>query len=150
MTSHRCSPKDVTMHHPNAALAPFATLPSEALALLAPITTNEQLTAKLEAIESLMSTMGQDARHPLRPLFALLSDQVAAYENAHVVIPDSTPQHQLAYLIEAHSVTQSDVARATGIQKSNLSKLLDGTRTPSKKAAVALGAYFHVSPAVFL
>lgn len=138
------------MLHLTRALDALSALNAETLALLAPITAPDHLPPKLEAIERLMARMGQDAHHPLRPLFDLLSDQVAAYEDAHVVIPGSTPKRQLASLIQAHGVSQSDVARATGIQKSNLSKLLDGTRTPSKKAAVALGHYFHVSPAVFL
>lgn len=129
----------------------YAALDHSALSLLAPITSEEGYEAALEAVESLMERMGQDASHPLRPLFELLADHIEAYEDTDEnKLPEATGADCLAYLMETHSLNQTDLAAATGIPQSNISAVLRGAREISKGMAHKFAAHFGLPVAVFL
>ena len=83
-------------------------------------------------------------------LLELLSTLVVDYESRIYPEPDVSPGEMLAHLIEARGVTKAETARATGIPRGTLTSAIGGSRGISKASAVALAAYFHVSPAVFL
>lgn len=80
----------------------------------------------------------------------VLSDLVFAYEEQHHSIPRADPGAVLRHLLEANALTQSQLARDTGIAVSTVSAILSGARRPSGRHAVALGTRFNVSPAAFL
>jgi HTH-type transcriptional regulator/antitoxin HigA len=78
----------------------------------------------------------------------VLADLIADYEDEHE--PQGTPAETLRGLIDNRGVSQSDVARGTGMSDATISHILTGHRPPSRKAIAALAAYFNVDPAVFL
>jgi HTH-type transcriptional regulator / antitoxin HigA len=83
-------------------------------------------------------------------LLELLSTLVADYESKVFPEPEVTPGQMLSHLIESRGVTRADVARATGIPRATITSATADRRGISKQNAVRLGAYFHVSPALFL
>jgi HTH-type transcriptional regulator / antitoxin HigA len=95
---------------------------------LVPIETKTQYKAALTLLESLWEKVGEDATSPYGSLFTLLTERIATYEARHVPFDDVTPARVLEYLLEQRSVTQQEVADATGIQQSNLNQLIKGKR----------------------
>jgi HTH-type transcriptional regulator/antitoxin HigA len=79
----------------------------------------------------------------------VLSDLIVAYEDEHEP-DDVSPAAMLRHLIGSRGVTQTEVARGTGLSDATISHILVGHRPPSRKAIAALAAYFKVDPAVFL
>jgi HTH-type transcriptional regulator/antitoxin HigA len=80
---------------------------------------------------------------------AVLSNLVADYEDEHEP-DDLTPAEMLRYLIDSRGVTQTEVARGSGLSDATVSHILVGHRPPSRRAIGALAKYFKVDPAVFL
>ena len=83
-------------------------------------------------------------------LLELLSTLVADYEEKTHSAADVSPGEMLNHLIEARGITKAELARATGIPRATITSVIAGNRGISKQSAVKLGAYFHVSPALFL
>jgi HTH-type transcriptional regulator/antitoxin HigA len=55
----------------------------------------------------------------------------------------------LRHLMEAKSVTQSQVSRETGIAKSTISEVLAGKKPFSRQMIRRLADYFHVDISLF-
>ncbi len=53
---------------------------------------------------------------------------VEKYEDEHHSIPPSSGAEMLEYLIEIHSLAQTDVAAGTGLAESTISEILRGKR----------------------
>jgi len=83
-------------------------------------------------------------------LLDLMIHLVEQYEEKLDPTPDVPPRWMLAHLIEAKGVSQSDVAKASGIPRSTISDILAGRRQISRANIAKLAAYFAVSPAVFI
>ncbi len=83
-------------------------------------------------------------------LLELMVHLVEQYEESIDPTPDVAPERMLAHLIEAKGVSQSAVAKATGISRSTISAVLAGRRQISKANIPKLANYFHVASAVFL
>jgi len=118
--------------------------------LLSPITSEAQNEQALTTIDELMLEVGDDQNHPLLSLLNLLADRVEAFERAAYPLPPAPPQRVLAFLMEQRDLTQQALAAATGIDQSNLSKLLRGRRDFTANQVKKLSEYFHVNPSVFL
>lgn len=116
---------------------------------LVPIETKTQYKAALKLLESLWEKVGEDAKSPYGSLFTLLSERIVAYEARHFPFDDPTPAKVLEYLIEERSVTQQEVADATGIQQSNLNQLIKGKRKLTTEHVKRLAQYFKMEPSVF-
>jgi HTH-type transcriptional regulator / antitoxin HigA len=79
----------------------------------------------------------------------ILTDIVERYESeAHPIEPVSDSV-MLAHLLEARGVTESQVAKATGIAVSTLSEVINDKRSLNRGHIGKLAAYFGVSPDVF-
>jgi HTH-type transcriptional regulator/antitoxin HigA len=78
-----------------------------------------------------------------------LSLFVEKYDDEHFPIQPVSPPEMLRHLIETQGITQSELARATGLSNSTLSEILSGKRTINRRHMTILSAHFHVSPAVF-
>jgi antitoxin component HigA of HigAB toxin-antitoxin module len=61
----------------------------------------------------------------------------------------TTGPEVLSYLIEQSTMSQSDVARAVGIERQNLSNYLHGRRALSKEVRLKLCALFNLKTDVF-
>lgn len=81
---------------------------------------------------------------------AVLTDLIESYENEHHAIQPLPAHEMLAAAIEAKGVTQTEVARATGIPVSTISELLSQKRDFNKSHIEKLCAYFGVGPSAFI
>jgi len=118
---------------------------------LAPITNEEQNERALELLEQLwLEVPDGETTHPLFPLLELLTGRIAAFEERAYPIPESSPERILAYLMSENAMTQTQLAAASNIHQSNLSKILRGERSLTLEQVRTLAKVFKVSPAVFL
>ena len=118
---------------------------------LAPIRNDEVLNHANEVVWWI-AARGEDnlSRAELDYLY-VLSDLIEVYEKVHYPFPKpkSTPAEMLAFLVEQHDMTASDLGNLLG-NRSLGSKLLRGERKPSKAHALKLAEHFHVDAALFL
>ena len=77
-----------------------------------------------------------------------LSDLVAAYEDVHHTIEPASDADMLQHLLEAKGVTQTQLAKETGVAKSSISEVLAGKRPFSRRMIRKLADYFHVDVSV--
>lgn len=139
------SPSPVDTH---ALFNAWAAAEQAAHRLLAPLETEADYDAALTTLELLWEE--KTARPELGTLLALLSSRIQAYETRVYPMPDVPAHRVLAFLMEGRGLSQSAVTRATGIDQSNLSRLLSGEREFTTGHMRTLAGYFGVSPAVFL
>lgn len=99
-------------------------------------------------LNELLDEVGDDATHPLYGLLDTLGTLVHAYEVEQVAMPQATGVEALQYLMEDHSLTQSDLPEigSQGV----VSEILRGKRRLNIRQIRALGERFGVSPAVFI
>ncbi|AFZ67769.1 helix-turn-helix domain-containing protein [Deinococcus peraridilitoris] len=133
-----------------ATLSAWEQLDRLAHDVLTPIEGEGQYEVALTFVGVVWEQVEEDARHALTSLLQLLVERIGQYEELSVPIPDAPAHHVLAFLMEQRGVTQKEIEAATGIDQSNLSKLLRGKRELNTEQIVRLSAYFHVNPVVFL
>jgi HTH-type transcriptional regulator / antitoxin HigA len=80
----------------------------------------------------------------------VLSDLVETYEEEHYPIAEVSDARMLKHLLEARAVSQTEVAKATGIANSTLSAVLKGVRQFTREHIGRLAKYFHVEPGAFM
>jgi len=99
-------------------------------------------------LNDLLDEVGDDTTHPLYGLLDTLGTLVHAYEVEHVAMPAATGVEALQYLMEEHSLTQSDLPEigSQGV----VSEILRGKRRLNIRQIRALSERFGVSPAVFI
>jgi HTH-type transcriptional regulator/antitoxin HigA len=84
-------------------------------------------------------------------LLKLLAGLSSTYEKRKLKIEEShsDPAGMLQHLMEARDIRQIDLAELVG-SRGQVSAILSGKRGISKEMAKKLGAFFHVSPSLFL
>ena len=112
------------------------------------VRTEEDYARARAVIDVLLEAVGEDETRPLADVLDYLADQVAAYEDEHVVIPEAEPKEVLRFLMDQHALKQDDLADCA--PQGRISDILNGRRAISKDIARKLAHRFHVSPAVFL
>ncbi len=80
----------------------------------------------------------------------VLSDLIERYEDEHHRIEPRSGRELLAFLLEENDLSQSQLARETGIAKSTLSAVLKGRRALSLPHITALCRRFRLDPNAFL
>ena len=105
----------------------------------------EQAVARLN---SLIDEVGTDEAHPLYSLLDTLGILIEVYESENYEIPDCTGVEMLLYLMEEHSVTQSDLPEI-GSQEV-LSEIINGKQELNIRQVKALAQRFQVSSSVFI
>jgi HTH-type transcriptional regulator/antitoxin HigA len=114
---------------------------------LRPIRSDKELTAAIKVVDSLLDR--KDIAPEEGDYLEVLGDLIESYESeAHPIAPVSDVA-MLRHLIEAKGVSQTEVAKATGIADSTISDVLKGKRSLSRKHIGKLSRYFSVSPNVF-
>ena len=114
---------------------------------LRPIRSDKELNAAVKMVDSLLDR--NDLAAEEEDYLEVLGDLIESYESdAHPMAPVSDLA-MLRHLIEAKGVSQSDVAKATGIADSTISDVLKGKRSLNRKHIGKLSRYFSVSPDVF-
>jgi HTH-type transcriptional regulator / antitoxin HigA len=104
---------------------------------------NERL---LGEIEKLMSK-GEDRLTPAEDaMLGVLFSLVREYEQRRVSRKGSTPVEMLQFLMEQKRLTPADLP----LPANRVSEILSGKRGVSKEQAKQLGAFFGVSPGLFI
>lgn len=99
-------------------------------------------------LDELLDIAGDDESHPLSGLIEQVGNVIAAYDAAHYPIPKAAPRHVLAFLMEQHGLTQSDLADVA--PQSIISDLLNDKRQFNTHHIRALCQRFGVSADTFL
>jgi HTH-type transcriptional regulator/antitoxin HigA len=79
----------------------------------------------------------------------VLSDQIERYEDEHHAIPEGSAADALQYLMDERGLTGSALSAETGLPKSLISEVLNGTRTLSKARIKTLADFFGVAAETF-
>ena len=101
-----------------------------------------------KVLDQLLDIVGNDENHPLAGVLYYVGDQVEAYENEHFPIPDAKPADALRFLMEQHSLKQSDLSDC--MPASRVSEILSGKREISKAVARKLAERFNMNVSVFI
>jgi HTH-type transcriptional regulator/antitoxin HigA len=111
------------------------------------ITSEEEYDQTLAAVEKLMACKNRlpEQTAILKLLVALVED----YESIHYSMESSSPQEILEHLMESGGIKQADLVGILG-SRGVVSEVVNGKRSISKAQAKALGAFFHVSPSLFI
>jgi HTH-type transcriptional regulator / antitoxin HigA len=114
---------------------------------LRPLRTSRDLTAATKMVDSLVDR-GRLKRDE-QDYLDVLTDIVERHEREHHRIARVGDHEMLRHLIEAKRVTQSHVAKATGISESTISSVLAGRRKLNRRHIGKLCRFFGVEPGVF-
>lgn len=79
-----------------------------------------------------------------------LSDLVIVYEQEYHAVTPLPPHELLAHMLEEWSMSQADLARATGLAKATVSDLTTGKRPFAVNQMHAVANIFGLPAAVFL
>jgi len=105
---------------------------------------NERALAAVEKLMGRKRTPEEDA------LLKILGDAIERFESKHYSLGhDPTPAEMVAYLLEQRGQSAKDLWPVLK-HKGHVSEILSGKRQISKEQAKLLGAYFKLSPAVFI
>jgi HTH-type transcriptional regulator / antitoxin HigA len=115
---------------------------------LRPIRSDKELNDAIGVIDGLLGQKRLVAEE--RDYLDVLSGLVERYEREQHPMPPVSDGAMLRHLIEAKSVTQVQVARATGIAESTISAVLAGNRRLNREHIEKLARYFHVGARAFL
>ncbi len=115
---------------------------------IAPIREEEHYAKMMQLADSLVDTIGDAEQHPLLDLLDLISELIRNYDAQHYAVPDASPRTVLAFLMDQHGLTQSDLPEVGN--QSVISMLLSGTRQLNVRQINALAKRFGIQPGVFL
>jgi HTH-type transcriptional regulator/antitoxin HigA len=125
------------LHDHWAALSPLLSIRSE-----------PEYDLAVKRLNELLDEVGNDEHHALYTLLETLGTLVHAYEEQHHPMPECSGSDLLAFLVEEHSLTPSDLPEIGS--RAIVSELLRGKRELNVRQIRALAKRFHVSPALFL
>lgn len=117
-------------------------------ARIAPIRDAAHYDKMVQLADSLVEVIGDAKQHPLLDLLDIVSELIRTYDAEHYVVPDASPRKVLAFLMEQHGLSQSDLPEVGN--QSVVSMLLSGTRQLNVRQINALSKRFGVPPGVFL
>ena len=116
------------------------------------IETEAEYEQNLSVVEQLISK--KDRRTPEETtLFRLLVKLIEDYEEESYQIKDwcdLPPYEILQHLMESKGIKQSDLVGVISSSKGLISAIVNGKRAISKEQAKTLGAYFKLSPSLFI
>ncbi len=124
-----------------------AWMPFKRLVGVTSVRTEEDYAQARATIDALLDEVGDNESHPLADVLDYFSDQVKAYENENVQIPEAKPSEVLCFLMEQHGLKQEDLRDCA--PQSRISDILSGKRSISKEIAKRLAHRFHVRADVF-
>lgn len=119
------------------AIEPILTIRSE-----------QEYDQSIERLKALIDEVGTDQSHPLYTLLDTLGTIIEAYEKDHYVIPEASAHEVLSYLMEEHSIDESNLIEIGDAEA--VDDFLKGNYTLNVNQIRALAKRFHVSPSVFI
>jgi HTH-type transcriptional regulator / antitoxin HigA len=120
----------------------------QAIGPLLTIRDEQDYSAAIERLESLLKEIGDDEQHPLYGLLDTLGTLIHAYEEEHVSIPEASGSEVLEFLMEEHDLGPEDLPELGGAR--NVRAVLAKERELHVGEIRALAERFRVSPAVFI
>ena len=112
------------------------------------IKTEEENERILAVIEKLI--LKGDARSAEEDaVLELLSHLVEQFESYAYPVGKTTPASLVAFLLEQRALRPAALEEVLG-SRGRASDILSGKRSVSKRQAIRLGEFFHISPAAFL
>lgn len=114
---------------------------------LRPINNDKQNDRALKVIEGLIDQRKMTRAE--KDYLEVLSLLVHEYEERAYPIGSSTPLEMLLYFMEENELTQTQLAKETGIPQPRISLILKGKSQMGVKTIDRLAKRFKVSPAVF-
>ncbi len=118
------------------AIAPFLTISNE-----------QEYDEAVERLSVLLDEVEDDESHPLYSLLDTLGILIEAYDNEHYPLPNCQGRDALIYLMEEHSLSQSDLLEVGS--QGVVSEILNGKRQLNVRQIKILAERFQVSPATF-
>ncbi|MEL6910436.1 MAG: helix-turn-helix domain-containing protein [Cyanobacteria bacterium J06648_1] len=111
------------------------------------IDNEQEYDLAVERLNHLLDKVGDDESHPLYSLLNILGLLIEAYDDEHYPLIVCSGIDALAYLMEEHSLSQSDLSEigSQGV----VSEILSGKRKLNVRQIQLLAERFHVSPATF-
>jgi HTH-type transcriptional regulator/antitoxin HigA len=103
-----------------------------------------------DALEVLHELSRHDRDQGSQEYLDVLTDLIAAYEDAHVAIPDVSDADALRELMRSNGLSQTGLAKAVGIAQSTISAVLTGARSLTKGQILKLATFLGIAPAAFL
>ena len=118
------------------AIAPYLTISNE-----------QEYDKAVERLNILLDEVGDNESHPLYSLLDTLGILIEAYDNEHYPLPSVCGVDALIYLMEEHSLSQSDLPEigSQGV----VSEILSGKRKLNVRQIQVLAERFQISPATF-
>ena len=115
--------------------------------LLSKPANEEDYDALVEALDELLSIVGDDEDHPLASLASHMGDMLLACDETHRLLPRASGVEVLRYLMQEHGLTQTDLPEVG--EQSVISELLGGRRQLNVRHIRALSERFGVPADVF-
>lgn len=135
-----------TVPEPKAILKVW--MPFKELLGVTGVHNEEDYQQAIATIEVLLDEVGDYEDHPLAEVLDFLADQVKAYEDENIVIPEAEPKEVLRLLMEQQGLKQDDLGDCA--PQGRVSDILNGKRAISKDLAKRFAQRFHVRADLFL
>lgn len=114
---------------------------------LRPIRTDAELDEAVRIVDRLVD---QEKRSKAEEDYLdVLGDLVEHYEDETIPVDPVSDAEMLQSFLEDWRLTQSQLAKETGIAESTISEILSGKRKLNRSQIGILARYFHVEPGVF-
>lgn len=123
----------------------------QALSSLVPlraIRSGQDYDTAVSALNRLLDVGAASDEHPLADLVNALGNFISDYENQQYPAEPVTPVAMIRFLMEQHSLSQSDLPEIGG--QSVVSEVLNGKRELNVRQIKRLSARFNIPAAVFL
>ena len=128
-------PPDINTHW--SAIAPLLTIRNE-----------EEYEQAIKRLDNLIDEIGTNEQHPLYNLLDTLGTLIEAYEAEHHSIPNCSGSDVLAYLMEEHRLSFSDLPEIGTSE--TIEAILNKERALTLSQIQQLAQRFKVQPQVFM
>jgi HTH-type transcriptional regulator / antitoxin HigA len=135
MESLTTLPPDINIHW--SAIAPLLMIRNE-----------EEYEEAIERLNDLIDEIGSNEQHPLYNLLDTLGTLIEAYEVEHHSIPNCSGSDVLAYLMEEHGLSSSDLPEIATSE--TIEAILNKEQGLTFRLIQQLAQRFKVKPQVFL
>lgn len=135
-------------------MANLTTLPPEinthwlAIAPLLTIRNEEEYAQAIERLNDLIDEIGTNEQHPLYNFLDTLGTVIESYESEHYSIPNCSGSDVLAYLMEEHKLSLSDLPEIG--TSTTIEAILNKEQILNLSQIQQLAKRFKVPPQVFL
>jgi HTH-type transcriptional regulator/antitoxin HigA len=110
--------------------------------------TEKEYQEAVRLLDNLIDTIGEDENHPLASLMDTIGILIETYESEHFPEPVGDPIASLAFLMEEHGLSNSDLPEIGS--PDDVSEILNRKRELALNQIRALSKRFNVSPEVFM